>query len=262
MSIHYKAAIVFSVLLLSGKASAAAHNLTIKYEVLKKNIHFADVIIRVNDTYLRTDYLINNVKLTEMTEKWKGQYIIDHNTQRASFIDYNVIKERGDKAMQRLLSQVKTMTAEQMFAMSIDPINDESEYIEYQNSTGNKLVGTRDSDVVNEVQYLEVPNKFMTQKQYDWFIKRATEDCRFGKGFVAILDDPISEQIRRINYQYPVLPVHIKNANFDIKLKSVSADKLNDSELKVEQGVVIVDSTEAIIQFNKRLSSLYPHIIN
>ena len=160
-----------------------------------------------------------------------------------------------------MTAEMKSITADQIFAI-IDFINDESEYIKYEKSKSQfkKLVGTRDSGVVNEIGFLEIPNKYMNQEQYDWFIKRTTKDCKFAKGFIAILEYPLSARIRRINYQFPVLLTYIRNDDYDISLISVSAEKLQDCDLKVEEDIIISDDTEALIKLSELLSVIYSEV--
>lgn len=148
---------LFAAFIVSGQALGSYNNLTLKYEVIKEAEHFADITIKVNDTYLRTDYQLKDAKLTEMTVKWKGQYVIKHNEQRAYLLDYKVTSEKAEKAFKEMAAQVPNITAEQIFEMSIDPINDESEFISYEKVGNNKLIGKHDGDVEHEIQYLELP---------------------------------------------------------------------------------------------------------
>lgn len=250
---------LLAVILTSSQALASYNNLTFKYEVIKEAEHFANITIKVNDIYLRTDYQLKDEKLTEMTIKWKGQYVIKHNEQRAYLLDYAVTSQRAEKALKEMAAQVPNISAEQIFEMSIDPINDESEFINYKKVGNNKLVGKHDGDVEHEIQYLEVPNKYINKKQYDWLMARAKEDRKFGQAFVAILEQPLSEMMRRLNYQYAVFPVYLKTYNYEINLKSVDSSFIDESELRIEQGIIHSDITHSSIQFLENLSKQYGH---
>lgn len=251
---------VFFALLISSHTMAAGDNLTLKYEVLKETDHFADITIKVTDTYLRTDYQLldqMHTKLTEMTVKWKGQYVIDHNKHRAYLFDYNVVHERAEKAFNEMAAKIPNLSAEQIFEMSIDPANDESKFVRYEDVGNNKLVGKKDGDVEYEIQYLEVPNKYINQKQYNWLLSRAKEDQKFGRGFVGFLDQPLAELMRKVSYQYTVFPVFIKTHDYNINLKSVDSDFIDESELQIEQGIIQTDVTHSGIQFLESLSERY-----
>ncbi|OKY26318.1 hypothetical protein [Thalassotalea sp. PP2-459] len=254
MNTKMKLMALFAASIMSSQTLASYNNLTLKYEVIKEAEHFADITIRVNDTYLRTDYQLKNEKLTEMTVKWKGQYVIKHNEQRAYLLDYKVTHKRAEKAFKAMAAKVPNITAEKIFEMSIDPINDESEFIRYEKVGNNKLVGKHDGDAEHEVQYLKLPNKYINRKQYDWLMARAEEDRKFGQGFVAILDQPLTEMMRRLNYQHAVFPVYLKTYHYEINLKSVDSSFIDESELRIEQGIIHSDITHSSIQFLKSLS--------
>ncbi|WP_405632103.1 hypothetical protein [Pseudoalteromonas sp. Ld20] len=257
MQKNIKLVAIFFFLLISSQTIANSNNLTVKYEVIKGGEHFADITIKVNDTYLRTDYQLKDEKLTEMTVKWKGQYVIEHKTQRAYLLDYNVTNQRAEDARKEMAAQITNISAEQIFEMSIDPINDESEFIRYEKVGNNKLVGKFEGDVDHEIQYLELPNKYMSQKQYDWLLSRAKEDRKFGQAFVAILEQPLSEVIRRVSYQHAVLPVQIKTYDYDINLKSVDSKFIDESELQIKAGIIQADMTHSAIQFLESLSQRF-----
>ncbi|MCQ8876762.1 hypothetical protein NQT69_01770 [Pseudoalteromonas shioyasakiensis] len=254
MNIIIKSIGLLAAVLTAGQALASYNNLTLKYEVIKEADHFADITIKINDTYLRTDYLLKGEKLTEMTVKWKGQYIIKHNEQRAYLLDYKVTSERTEKALKKMADQVPNITAGQIFEMSIDPINDENEFISYEKVGNNMLVGKHDGDVVHEIEYLELPNKYINKKQYDWLMERTKEDRKFGQGFVAILEQPLSEMMRRLNYQHAVFPVHLKSNEYIINLKSVDANFIEQSELEIAKGILQTDITHSSIQFLNNIS--------
>ncbi|UTV97838.1 hypothetical protein KDW99_11050 [Marinomonas rhizomae] len=248
---------VLSALLIGSQTMAADNNLTLKYEVLKGTNHLVDITIKVNDTYLRTDYQLLNerhTKLTEMTVKWKGQYVIDHNKHSAYLFDYNVVHERAEKAFSEMAAKIPNLSAEQIFEMSIDPANDESKFVRYEDVGNNKLIGKIDGDLEYEIQYLEVPNKYIKKEQYDWLLSRAKEDQKFGRGFVSILDQPLSELMRRLSYQFSVFPVFIKTYDYNITLKSVDSDFIDENDLKIEQGIIQKDVTYSGIQFLESLS--------
>lgn len=250
----FKLAGLVSLIVFNTQVLAKAHNMTLKYEITKDNGHYADITVRVNDTYLRTDYKLANKNLTEMTVKWDGQYVIDHNKKSAYFLDYNTTNKKAETALKKMASQAPNFTAEQIFSMSIDPANDEDEYIEYSKSGDNKLKGERYSNFIHEIGYLEVPNKYVTQQQYDWLLSRTLEDRKFGQGFVMVLEQPITEVMRRLNYQYPVFPVYLKTNNFILQLKSVDTDPLSGEALAVDAGLVKKDVTLGSMKFVEQLS--------
>lgn len=249
-----KLAGIISLVLFDSQVLAQEHNMTLKYEMIKNEGHYADITVRVNDTFLRTDYELPNNKLTELTVKWDGQYVLDNNKKIAYFMDYDVVNKKAKATLKQISSQVPNFTEDQIFAMSVDPSNDEDEYIEYSQSGDNKLAGNLDSDFIHEIGYLEVPNKYVSQKQYNWLISRSFEDKKFGQGFVMVLEQPITEVMRRLNYQYPVFPVYLKTDQFTLHLKSVDTVRLNDEELKVDSGLIIKDVTLKSIQFSELLS--------
>ncbi|WP_139015451.1 hypothetical protein [Pseudoalteromonas sp. TB64] len=231
--------------------------MTLNYGMKDDKGYLADITVSVNDTYLRTDYQLKREKLTELTIKWDAQYVIDHRKKRAYFIDFDTANKKGDAAFSAMASQSSNFTKEQIFAMSIDPENDESEYIEYTQSGDNKLTGRQNSDFIHEIGYLEVPNKYVTQEQYDWLLSRSREDRKFGQAFVMVLDQPITEVIRRLNYQYPVFPVYLRTEKFTLFLKSVNTDTISPKSLGVGSGILKQDITDNAIQFLGELSRLY-----